>query len=129
MSQNVFPSEKPHVNIPEGCNYSRDTCLTFIICPAPGHPFSNTGSGTLTLSSSSPLLDNLAPQTLLRDLWLINHEALLSRGDTGLEDTNQPDRPGVALLLVKSDRQTLLSEPVISTPLPRRKTALPVSER
>lgn len=46
----------------------------------------------------------------------------------GLEDTNQPGRPGVALLLVKSDRQTRFSEFVISAPLPRRKTALPVSE-
>lgn len=46
----------------------------------------------------------------------------------GLEDTNQSGRPGVALLLVKSDRQTLLSKLMISTPLPRRKTALPVSE-
>lgn len=46
----------------------------------------------------------------------------------GLEDTNQSGRPGVALLLVKPDRQTLLSEFVISAPLPKRKMALPVSE-
>lgn len=39
MSQNVFLSEKPHVNIPEGCNYSCDTYLTFIICPSSRAPF------------------------------------------------------------------------------------------
>lgn len=87
--------------------------------PAPAHPRSNTGSAILTLSSSPSPLYKLASQSLqgIDGSSVMRHCS--SQGDVELEDSNQPGRPGVGLLLVQSqphaatDRQISLPELVI----------------